>query len=240
MLDVSSDSARSGPRTAAGASGRVAAAADGVEIHGAVGALDGEAPPRERHVFGGRLEEPRGDLSAALDDAVGGPGQHHAAEAHRAPGVRAAPDGHEVGVAGDEPHLLGGHAEPLGHELGEARLVALARRQRADDDLDAALGAHRDLRSLARRAGRDLDVVGDADAAVAAALARLARAAPGNPAQSRELGGARLRRAIVAAVVDDAERIRVGHGGGGHEVSPPELERGRSRGGARPGRSAAP
>ncbi len=63
--------------------------------------------------------------------------------AHRAAGVRAAADGGDVGVAGEEPHLRELDAEPLDDELREAGLVALAGRQRADHDVDAAARAAR-------------------------------------------------------------------------------------------------
>ncbi len=63
------------------------------------------------------------------------------------------------------------HAEPLGDKLREARLVALALRNDADDQLDEPVGRHRDLGFLARHAGRNVDIVADADAAIFAAFA---------------------------------------------------------------------
>src|SRR5439155_26173851 len=81
-----------------------------------------------------------------------------------------------VGVAGDEAHLRELDAEPLDEELGEARLVPLARRERADHHVDPAVGPYGDLGALARRAGVQLEVVREADAAVAAAAARLGAA----------------------------------------------------------------
>ncbi len=95
-------------------------------------------------------------------------------EPHAAAGMRAAADRDEVGIAGDEAHALDRHAEPFVDELREARLVALALRHDADDEIDKAVGRHRDLGLLARHAGGDIDVIGDADAAIFAALARLA------------------------------------------------------------------
>ena len=72
-------------------------------------------------------------------------------------------------------------------------------------------GSHGDLRALARRAGVQLDVVGDADAAVAAAPARL-RPARLEPRPVGEGHGAVQRRRVVPAVVDEAERVAIRHG----------------------------
>ena len=77
---------------------------------------------------------------------------------------------------------------------GKRGLVALAGRERADDHVDPTpSGPHGDLRPLARRAGGDLDVVGEADAAVAPAPARLraARLEAGPVGQRHARGPAR-------------------------------------------------
>src|SRR5205085_4635833 len=117
--------------------------------------------------------EPRGQAHAALDDLIAGRGHHHPGLAHRAAGMRAAADGRELGVAGDHAHTVEIHAEPLHNELGKARLVALAGRQRADDYLDALVRPHADDRALPRRPGVELAIVGHADAAIAPPPARL-------------------------------------------------------------------
>jgi hypothetical protein len=70
---------------------------------------------------------------------------------------RSAADRHPIGVAADQPHLIQLDPQPLHHELGEARLVALAGRERADHHVDPPVGPDRDVRPLARRAGGDLD-----------------------------------------------------------------------------------
>ena len=74
--------------------------------------------------------------------------QHDAAEPHAAARVGAAADLDDVGVAGDEPHLVDRHAEPFVEQLREARLVALAVRDGADDDIDLAF---RHARSISAR-----------------------------------------------------------------------------------------
>ena len=133
----------------------------------------------------------------------------------------AAADGSEVGIAGDQPDLLEADTEPFDDELGEARLVTLAGRQRAEHDVDAAVGTHRDLGALARHAGVELDVVGEADAAVPATLARreaaLLEPVPVGPGDHAILGGR-----VVAAVVDEAERVAIRHRVTRHEVAPPQ------------------
>ena len=86
---------------------------------------------------------------------------HGAGVAHRAAGMRAAAD---LTMSVSPVMMLTRlerHAEPVGDHLREARLVALAARQRADHDVDAAVRLHRDLGALARRADRGLDVVGE-------------------------------------------------------------------------------
>ena len=73
----------------------------------------------------------RCSLLALLDDAVTGVRHHHRAHAHRAARMRAAADGREVGVAGDQLDLRQLDREPFGDELREAGLVALACGERA-------------------------------------------------------------------------------------------------------------
>ena len=85
---------------------------------------------------------------------------HRRGMAHRAAGMRAAADADDVGVAHDDVDALDRHAKQLRRYLGEAGLVPLPGRLRADHDIDPALG-HRDLGALARRADRGFDVIGE-------------------------------------------------------------------------------
>ena len=136
--------------------------------------------------------------------------------------MRASTDGRDVGVAGDEPHVTELDAEPLRQELREARLVTLARRERAEHHVETALGAHGDLRALARRAGVELQVVRQADAAIAPAPPRLGAARlEAGPIGERHR--AVLRRRVVAAVVEEADRVAVRHRAGRHQVASPQL-----------------
>ena len=112
-----------------------------------------------------------------LDDVVGGFLDDDRAEPHAAAGMGAAADGDAIGIAGDEAHAFDRHAEPFDDQLGKARLVALALRGDADDEFDEAFRRDRDLGLLARHAGRDIDIIADADAAVFAALLCLGAAA---------------------------------------------------------------
>ena len=78
-------------------------------------------------------------------------------------------------------HLLDGHLDHVGNDLGEARLVTLAARLRADHDLDPAVRLHLDLGALLRGADRELDVIREAEAEQLAArgvLAALREAVP--------------------------------------------------------------
>ena len=115
------------------------------------------------------------------------------------------------------------HAEPLDDELREARRVSLAGRERAEHHVDRSLGAHRDVRALAREPGIELDVVRHADPAIAAAPARLG-AAGLEPRPVREGHRTLLGGQVVATVVECADGVPVRHRARGHEVPPPELE----------------
>ena len=87
----------------------------------------------------------------------------------------AAADRNDIGVALDQVDAIERHAEPFSDALGEAGLMALAARQRADRDIDPAFGQDRHLGPFTRRAG-ELDVIGERDAAALAAPRR-----PGAP-----------------------------------------------------------
>src|SRR5262247_4416313 len=113
---------------------------------------------------------------------------------------------HQVRVSGDELHVPVLDAKPLGDELGEAGLVALAGGQRAEDHVDSALRPHGDLRALARIAGVQLDVVREADAAVPSAAARLG-APELESLPVRQLDQPIQGGGIVAAVVDEPDRV---------------------------------
>ena len=129
-----------------------------------------------------------------------------------------------IGVVGDVDDAVERHAEPFGDELGEARLMALSGRHRAHDQLDLAFGKHGDLGALARRAGGDLDIIGDADAAQLAAASRF-RAAGGKAAPIGERQRRVHRLLVSAAVVGDAERVGVGLRRGRDHVPPAQRRR---------------
>ena len=108
-------------------------------------------------------------------------------------------------------------------DLGEARLVALAARLRADHDVDAALRPHRDPRLLVGRADRGFDVVGEPEAEQLAALRRLALAL----LEALPVGD--LHRPVhvllvAAAVVEHADRVAVRHRFGRDQVLAPQLD----------------
>src|SRR5579864_8151016 len=112
----------------------------------------------------------------------------------------AAADSDAIGIAGDHADAIERHAEPFGDQLGEAGFVALALRGDADHQFDDAVGLDHNLGLFARHAGRDIDVIGDADAAAFAALFRFAAALrkAGPVAEfERRLHGAELIAAVV-------------------------------------------
>ena len=51
------------------------------------------------------------------------------------PGMRTAADIDKIGIPGNEFHFLEGNTEPFVNQLSEARLVTLAVRYRADDQV---------------------------------------------------------------------------------------------------------
>ena len=81
--------------------------------------------------------------------------RHRRAGHHRRPGGESA-DGvtEPAGVAGGDPDRLERHAELVGDDLREHRLVALALRGQPDGHLDAAVGQHLDVRALVRARAR--------------------------------------------------------------------------------------
>src|SRR5215831_20522491 len=81
----------------------------------------------------------------------------------------------------------------------------------------------RQLGPLARRASVELDRHRNADAAAAAAPARL-RPAHRKPRPVPQFSRPPQRGRIVAAVIDEAERIAVRHRCRRDEVAPPDLE----------------
>ena len=131
----------------------------------AVGAGDGEAAVGKDDVGFGGFELLGGELAALGDDAERGLMDRRRGQPDRAAGMRAAAHRQAVAVVGDEAHLVGRHAQPFAGELGEAGGMALARRQRADHDLDRAFGQHRDLGALVRRAALRFDIAAEPDAA---------------------------------------------------------------------------
>ena len=80
------------------------------------------------------LQQMGGDLLALGDDLVGRLDDGRAADRERARAVGAHAERHRAGVAVDDLDLLDRHAELVGDDLGEGRLVALAVAVRAGED----------------------------------------------------------------------------------------------------------
>src|SRR5690606_21716981 len=98
-------------------------------------------------------------------------------------------------------------AKLLGDDLAVGGLVTLARRLRADIDVDEAVFGEADFRALGRRAAGRLEIIGHADAAALATLAGL------GPAR-REAGPVdRLQRGI-RRVLELAGIVGQAHGAG--------------------------
>ncbi len=137
--------------------------------------------------------------------------------------MRAGADRDAFGVASDEPHAIGPHREPFAEQLRKARLVALAARQGADDHLDNAFRAHRNLGEFLRRAALRLDIGAQPDAAPPAARPGLG-AAPREPVPIGQRQCPVENRMVLAAVIGHAERVGIGQRGGRDQVLAPQRD----------------
>src|SRR5262249_43309873 len=125
--------------------------------------------------------------------------------------------GHAVGVAHDDAHALERNAQPLGDDLGERGLVALALRLSTDGYLDDAVGQHADLGELLGHPARALDVGADAEPAqpsTARGVAAPLRDAAHVPQRHRLVEP----RPVVAGVVQRSGGAAIREGA--HEVGP--------------------
>ena len=137
--------------------------------------------------------------------------------------MRAAAHLHHVGVAENDLHGLHRHVQQIGHDLGEAGLVALAARLRADHDIDASLRPHGDPRLLVGRADRGLDIVRKAAPEQLAAFGRRA------PALLEPFPVGDVHRPVhvllvAPAVVVHADGVAVRHRFGTDQVLAPQLD----------------
>src|SRR5437899_8788309 len=78
---------------------------------------------------------------------------------HRAAGMRTAAEADPVGVAGDEVDGRDRHTEQSRDDLRKTRLMTLAIRLGANDDLDPPRRCHGDLRALVWRPDRGFDII---------------------------------------------------------------------------------
>ena len=113
-----------------------------------VGAADGEPAVGVVEVVLVGLEQVRGEVPGLVDDLVDRLHQRLAADHERARAVGVEPAVRDLGVAVQHLDVLERHAEPVGDDLAERRLVALAVGARAGDDLDLAGGEHPHARVL--------------------------------------------------------------------------------------------
>ena len=142
------------------------------QADGAVGAGDDEAAVGEADVGLGRLERIGGERRALGDDLVRRAPHRRAAHVGGARAAMTAARHDQVGVALAQPDALVGHAQPMGEDLREGRLVTLADMLRAGDQRDRAVGLEAHVDILVGRAAGALDVVGEAHPAqLAGALA---------------------------------------------------------------------
>src|SRR5262249_54005709 len=103
-----------------------------------------------------------------------------ARQPHATARVGAAAELYNVGVMGDDAHVLDRHVVPFIDELREARLMTLSLGGGADDHIDPAVRMDRHFGTLARHPGGGVEIVCHGDAAMLATGAR---------------GGAALRKA---------------------------------------------
>ena len=148
------------------------------EGDGLVGVDDGEGAVRELHLVLVRLQHVRGDLLALGDDLVGRLDDGRATHRQRSRAVGAQRVVGTPGVAVQNRDVLERHAELVGDDLSESRLVTLAVAVRAGDHRHGPGHVHPDLADLEQSdAGTEgnrhlggcesarLDVAREADAA---------------------------------------------------------------------------
>ena len=93
-----------------------------------VGAGDRERAAGEDDVLGARFHQLRRDAPAALDDRLGRERHPHARDGRGTRAARPASGTHHVAVPLQDLHGVEGHPEPVGGDLRERRLVAVAAR----------------------------------------------------------------------------------------------------------------
>ena len=147
------------------------------EGHAAVRARHRELPVLVHDVLGGRLQEARRDAPAALDDLLGRARHRRAAHGEGARAAITAPGAERVAVTPEHLDALGRHAEPIGHDLGEGRLVSLPHRRRAGEQRHGAVGVDPQRGGVRVHRGvgpaRHLDRIGNAEPAQLAVPPRL-------------------------------------------------------------------
>ena len=130
----------------------------------AVRPLNDEAAGGKLQIGRGGFQDMTGDPHSFGDDLVRGAQHDDAADPQRASGMRPAAHRDARRIALHQHDAVDRNAEPFTDELGETCFVALAAGDRADDEFHDTLRLHCDLGSLARDAGRRIDIIGDADA----------------------------------------------------------------------------
>ncbi len=146
------------------------------QADGTVGTGNDEAVSLEADIGFGRLQCFRGKRRSLGDDLVAGAPDRRAAHVGGARTAVTAACRNEVGVALDQADALVRHAEPRGQHLRKRGFVSLADMLRAGDQRHRAVGFEPDIDILVRRPARALDVIGEPQAAQAAA--RLALPSP--------------------------------------------------------------
>src|SRR6266700_4335757 len=198
-------------------------------------ATDREAALGVLDVLLGDLQQVRGDLGGLVAELAGDHGGGRAADGGGAGGVGAKPIGGVVSVTLDHGDVLGLDAELPGDDLREGGLVALALALDAELEDRLAGGVHAQLRRVEHAqpgdvvlravAGADhLSEAGDADPhqlATGAALGLLAAQLLVAELLQRQV----QRAAVVAGVVDPADRGVVGELLWLDEVVAPEVGR---------------
>src|SRR6516165_11493581 len=124
--------------------------------------------------------------------------------------MRTASDADDVGIARDDIDAVWRYEEKVTDDLRETGLMTLTTRLRADDDINAPVGRHGNLRAFLGSADRGLDIVRKAQAEQLAA----ARGFQATRLEATPVGDAHGKvhvGRIAAAVVGCADRIGVGH-----------------------------
>ena len=180
-----------------------------------------EPPIIEINMIGRSIQDGSSDTLSLDYQFPCGEREHCRRVPHGASGMSAASSFHNIGVAQNDADGLDRHRDKVRNHLRKARFVALTGRLGADNNLDAAIGAHDDARVFFRRTDGGFDIVGETETKKFAAFFGV----PFARFEAVPIGKAHGEVHIVpvmATVVEHADGVPVGHRLRTHDIATPQ------------------